>query len=294
MTKPIISICASANRVQFWPRLLDSLKGNKTPYEVIFAGDKKPEFDMSKYPEFKWIHCTCKPAQAYQIAFWEAQGELVHWTADDADYHCVAKVLPDKEDCFNQLDRAYVCWQRMEERHNHDKKSIVAFRPIEDGGDVWRFHHFFGGWPETPPMAPFALVHRKYLSEPETGYDKYFVSGQSENDVIMRIFEDGGRLEVCMNAFIYVHHRQVHPRDPNTGKEDNKFRKWYNKDRERLENCWVIGGYGYYEKLNQFRNNSEETRKQIRISQKRLCPLEPFVKTEDVYAVSQGEKGHWQ
>lgn len=281
--KPVISLVASANRCMWWERFYNSLSNNKVPYEVIFVGDKKPEFTLPS--NFKWIHATCKPAQCYQIGFWEAQGDLIHWTADDASYNYKGPL----GDCPNPLDIAYARWLDMEKRFGNDGKSVVAFRPIEDGGDVWDFHYLFGGCKWSPRMAPFALVPRKYLSEPGTGYDNRFVSGQSENDVIMQVYEDGGRVEVEMNAMLYVHHRQVHPRDPHTGKEDNKFRKWYNTDRVALENAWIIEGYGKYEKY-----TPEQLKHIVHVSPKRLSPLQPFVKTEDVYTISQGEKGHWQ
>jgi hypothetical protein len=282
MEKPIISLVASANRYEFWPRFFDTLRYHQTPLEVIFVGDRKPPFPLP--PFARHIYATVKPAQCYQIAFWEAQGELIHWTADDADYCPKSKY----GDCLNPLDIAYKHWLKMEDKYNNDKKSIVALRPIENGGDVWNFHYYFGGCTWSPRMAPFALVHRKYLSEAGTGYDNRFVSGQSENDVIMRVYEDGGRVEVCMEAMLYVHHQQVHPRNPETGKEDNKFRKWYNKDREILENCWVREGYGRYEKY-----SPEQLKSVVHISPTRLLPLEPFIKTEDVYTKTQGEKGHW-
>lgn len=287
MDKPIISLVASANRTEWWMRFYNSLLGNKVPFEVIFVGNVKPNFELPE--NFKFIYATVKPAQCYQIGFWAAQGELIHWTADDANYN------HPQLNCPNSLDIACSHWRDMENRFGNDKKSIVSFRPIEDGGDVWSFHHFFGGWPHTPTMAPFALVHRKYLSEPGTGYDRRFVSGQSENDVVMRVLEDGGRVEVCMSAFLYVHHRQVHPRDPNTGKEVNKFRAWYNTDRDILEQAWVNGGRGFYEKYNALPNGpeKEQAKLSVPISKTRLVPFEPFENTPDVTTVTQSLKGIW-
>lgn len=280
MERPLISLCASANRIEYWMRLYNSLKGNTISWEIIFVGDRKPNFELPS--NFKYIYATVKPAQCYQIAFWAAQGELIAWTADDADYN------EPSLNCPNCLDIAYEAWKRLDDRFNNDKKSVLSFRPIEDGGDVWKFHHYYGGVENTPTMAPFALIHRDYFVNKLSGYDRRFVSGQSENDVIMRVYEDGGRVEVCLDAKLYVHHRQVHPRDPRTGREDNKFRKWYNKDREILENCWTIGGYGFYEKLKR-----EDVGKQVQISKTRLLPFESFENTLDVYTITQGEKGHW-
>lgn len=279
-----ISLCASANRTRWWMLFLDSLKGNSIKYEVIFVGDVEPTFDVSRYPELKYIKASVKPCQCYNLAFEAARGELLTWTADDADYNC-----PDKN-CPNALDVAYNYWQNMNKKYNNDRKSVVAFRPIEDGGDVQERQHYLVGqclW--TPMMAPFGLVDRKNFFEHLGGYDKNFCSGQAENDAVMRIIEDGGRVEFCREAFVYVHHKRCHPRDPKTGKEDNKFRKFYWDDRKVLEEAWIREGFGH---CNTYEPN--ELKNRITISKTRLIPFEPFEKTEDRFVVSQGKyKGIW-
>ena len=294
--EPIVSICASANRVQYWPDFLESLRHNKTPYEVIFVGDVIPPKELlDKYPELTYIYATCKPCQCYQIAFWAAKGKLLHWTADDATYnmemlprHLQSRLPVDVPINHDTIDRGYKLWLDMEYKHNNDGKSVVAFRPIEDGGDVQlRQHYFFGQCTWTPRMAPFALVPRKYLVDGK-GYDTKFVSGQCENDIIMQVFEDGGRVEVAMDALIYVHHHKCHKRDAN-GRELNDFRAWYPKDREALENAWVVEGYGFTKKY----SDNDELRKHVTVSPKRLSPVQPYIKTDDVTKISQGEKGKW-
>ena len=294
--EPVVSLCASANRVIWWPRFLDSLKGNKVPYEVIFVGDTRPPQEtLDKYPELKYIYSTTKPAQCYEIAFRAAKGKFIHWTADDADYHVFKQVLPvHGPDCFDPLDRAVKAWEDLDAKNGNDGKTVIAFRPIEDGGDVYKFHHFFGGWDHTPIMAPFCLIGRDYFVNHLGGYDNRFVSGQSENDVVMRVLEDGGRVEVALDSFLYVHHRQVHPRTPDGTKEDNKFRKWYNTDRDALEMFWVVGGRGWYEKINAMRPGPEKTaeEKKVPISPKRLYPVERFEDT-GILTETQGWKGHW-
>ena len=284
-----VSLVASANRVEWWDRLYNSLLGNALNWEVIFVGDKPPLHTMP--PNFKWINATVKPAQCYEIGFRAAKGELVGWTADDANYN------EPSLNCPNSLDIGYQAWKNLESQFGNDGKSVIAMNPCEDGGfPQLKFHRFFGGWLHTPTMAPFALLQRDYFVNKLGGYDKRFVSGQSENDVIMRVYEDGGRLEVCLDAKLYVHHRQVHRRDPNTGREKNDFRAWYNTDREVLEQAWVTGGHGFYEKYNVMKEGpmKEEAKHSVPISKTRLIPFEPFIETEDWCFVSQGLKGQWQ
>ena len=276
-----VSIVASANRVKWWERFYRSLLGNKCNWEVVFVGDTPPLSTWTLPSNFRWIKATVKPAQCYEIGFREARGELVHWSADDADYNARELERHMGIDCSNSIDLAYQHYKECEVKYG-DKKTVIAMRPIEDGGDVYDFHHFFGGWHHTPVMAPFGVLHRDYFVNGLEGYDKNFVSGQSENDVVMRVLEDGGRVELCLDCFLYVHHRQVHPRDPVTGKEANKFRKHYATDREYLERCWVVGGYGHY----------EAEKKDAKISSTRLCPMDKF-DDKDICTVTQGPAGIW-
>ena len=243
-----VSIVASAVRVQFWEELYNSLLGNKLPFEVIFVGDKQPGYKLPS--NFHYIYSPTKPAQCYEIGFRAAKGELVHWTADDSLYNHIN---------HSSIDTAYNFYKTF-----NDEKVVVAMRPIEDGGDVYDFHHFFGGSHDTPIMAPLGLMSRKLLLE-LGGYDRRFISGQSENDLVMRVFEVGGRVEICMDAYLYLRHRKVH-------EVPNPFRQWYTADRRILEGSWV---------------KPDNT-----ISKTRLDPVDKF-EDKDLLTVTQGLKGRW-
>lgn len=267
-----VSIVASATRplledgFRNWDRFYNSLKGNKVNWEIIFVGDVPPTSSMPE--NFRWIKATVKPAQCYEIGFRAAKGETIHWSADDASYNWTGH--------DRTIDLAYEHYKRMERESGNDK-GVVAFRPIEDGGDVYDFHHYYGGIHSTPIMAPFALISRRFLNDELKGYDRRFVSGQSENDIIMRVYEHGGKVEINMEAYLYVHHRQVHPKGSNI----NKFRFHYTDDRKFLESCWTIGGYGAYERGD----------KSFNVSTTRLLPHEPFEETPDWCFVSQSNMG---
>ena len=258
-----VSLVASANRIKWWKGIYESLKGNKINWELIYVGNTPPDFELPK--NFKWIKAYVKPAQCYEIGFREAKGELIHWTADDAFYTYQGKV--------DNLDTAYNFYKKF-----NDYKTIVAMRPFENGGDVWKFHHFFGGWGHTPMMAPFGFISKKLMDE-IGGYDRRFISGQSENDLVMRALEAGGKVEICMNSIVHVRHSQIHPKR-------NLFRLHYNSDREFLENCWVQGGYGSYVDKNL-------GKKSVPISKTRLLPFEPFEDKESITRITQGPKGIW-
>lgn len=267
--KPLISLCASAIRVKFWEQLLNSLKGNKIKYEVILVGNVKPEFDISKYPELKYIYSPVKPCQCYEIAFREAKGELVHWSTDDSTYDLHHE---------NNLDIAYNRFNEFNKSNNLDRKLVLAMRPIEDGRDVYQHHHLFGGWHNTPYMAPFGVMDRELLLK-LGGYDKHFICGQTENDMVMRVLEVGGKVELCMESYVAVHHVAVHKG------ARGKFRKWYPQDRKRLEDCWVKEGYGA---VGPGRSKVFEPT----ISLKRLKTVEKFPE-ENITTVSTDPRGDW-
>jgi len=279
-----VSLVASANRhtlangFKNWERLINSLKSNTINYEVIFVGDSPCPYPMPK--EFKWIKATVKPSQCYQIGFWASKGELVGWTADDADYIHQGNI--------DNLDRAYFAYKRVEEQYK-DNKTIIAMRPVEGGNpdvqELW--HYLFGGCPWSPRMAPFGLINREFFLNDMKGYPNDHISGQTENSVVMSAYQLGGRVIFQKDAWVVVHHHHVHPRN-NQGKEINYFRDWYPDDRKALENRWVKEGYGNYEKL-----TTEQLQNVVHISKTPLVPITPFVNSDDVCSVTQGPKGKW-
>lgn len=253
----------SSIRPHLWKEIIDSVKGNHYPIEFVFVGDRQPEFPLPNHVQFHYA--TVKPAQCYQISFLRAKGELILWTADDGLYNHInpnnLDILYDFYKSFNRTD------------------AVVGLRPIEDGHDIYRNHRFFGKKEWSPYMLPFAAINREYFFK-LGGYDTEFLAGQSENDVIMRVYEAGGLVELCMNAYIIVDHVHKHDWEYTNTKG---FRFYYPKDRERLEACWVKEGYGYFDKV-----------KTGTISKTRLCPVKSYENRNDICYVSQGRKGHWE
>lgn len=261
--EPKISLVMSAIRPQYWERLWKSCEGNKYPIEIIFVGDVKPIFKLPS--NVKYIYATVKPAQCYEIGFREAQGELIQWTADDVTYN---HINPNNLDILYDYQKSF-----------GDKRVIASPRAIEDHRDVTKNHRFFGKQNWTPEMAPFALLSRELFHE-LGGYDIDFIAGQSENDIIMRVLEIGGRVELCTNSFMWVDHVNSHDWQHTIKKG---FRHHYPQDRERLENCWVIEGYGHY-----------NIHKKGTISKKRLLPVKSYENKDNICFESQGKTGLWK
>jgi hypothetical protein len=250
MKEPKISLIASAARPRFWNRFWNSLVWNDTPYEVIFVGPNEP---FEEFPEhFRFIKSNCKPAQCYEAGLRAARGVIVGWTADDANYNHPQLQVPKSLD---------IIWQLYEKS---DGKTIFAQRPYEDGGDIGTRHRLIHDNYNTPLMAPFGFINREWFMK-LGGYDRNFICGQSENDVVMRAIEDGGRVELVMESPLWVHHAECHG-------NSYDFRKGYDWDRAFLESCWFMP------------DNS--------VSPKRLKALEPFDDT-DILTINQGPAGKW-
>jgi len=265
-----VSLFASAVRTKDWLRFYNSLKENTVKWEVIFVGNVKPNFDLPE--NFKWIYANVKPAQCYQIAAMNSVGELIGWSCDDATYSLNTIGQPQRN-----LDRAYEYYKQA-----NDRRAIISMHTIEDGRDVWRQHHFFGKWTETPVMAPMALINRELFNE-IGGYDRNFISAQAENDIIMRIYELGGRVVMASDAYVYIHHRESHIGGV-AGEHKSMIRQYYVADRQVLENLWVKEGYGSY-------GPGGDRLRPYTLSKTRLKPVESFENREDICSVTQGPKG---
>lgn len=249
--KPKISLVASAARPQWWERLAFSLRMNSTPWELILVGPNEPVITLPG--NVTYVKASVKPAQCYEIGLRAAKGTLVGWTADDADYNNPALR------CFNSLD---MIWEEYLEASN--PRLILAMSTYEDGNNVSAQHRFFFGEQNTPQMAPFGFINREWLKD-LGGYDRNFICGQSENDVVMRGLADGGEVKLLEEVRVYVHHGQCHG--------DYPFRSGYDADRAFLESCWV---------------NPDRT-----ISKHRLKAFQPFTDYE-LKNINQGAAGRWE
>lgn len=211
-----ISLFASAIRTKDWPAFMDSLDSNKCEYEVIFCG---PDNCGYTHPKLTFIKSMVKPAQCYEIARRACTGDLVHWTADDAVY---------SSRC---LDEIVKFWEKI-----NDRKTIISVQTKESGHfNVMRTHRFFGGFNESPIMAPLGVMSRVYL-EHLGGIDSRYICGQYENDIVMRVLEDGGKVELFLDDYyVDLDHKNKHDA---TG---SKFAHGYEADRVLLEGSWYGG-----------------------------------------------------
>lgn len=261
-----ISLFMSAARPKWWQRMYESLLGNKCDWEIVAVGPNVPKWQPPK--NFRYMHSKFKPCQCYAIASHYTTGELIGYTADDAVYTA------------DSLDKI---WETYKATNN--TKAIFTQSTIENGKDVSEEHHFFRHCKNAPQMAPMAFLNREWFFK-IGAYDRNFVSGQSENDVVMRAFEDGGRIINVPESKVYLNHEEVHGGFINKiqyrlGK--NSFRTGYFNDRRYLEECWVKNGYGTY---------NEETLRHGEVSKTRLLPVQSY-DYKNILNVAQGPQGRW-
>lgn len=246
----IISLIASSIRPNLWSAFCGSLVGNHTPYEILFIGDIKTK-DLNLPQNVVVVPTRVKPSQCYEIGFRHATGDLIHWTADDAEYEPKA------------LDKMVEVWNQV-----RNPKAILAFQTIEDKKDCTEWHHLIGGRKDTPVMAPFGIMSKEFMKE-LGGYDRRFLAGQSENDLVMRALVAGGKV-IQTPIKVYVEHNAKH------GGGKSIFRAGpngcYPHDRKILEDSWLIGS---------------------NVSPVRLDPFEPFF-DEGLQETTQSYKGKWE
>jgi hypothetical protein len=229
-----VSLFASSIRPHLWPAFFESSKGTSVDVEVVFGGNLTEDqvFQACKMDPFRYIHTAdIKPAQVYEVCRRECKGELICWVADDAEF-------PD-----DVIGKAYRFW-----KENCGRKDVVCIRTKENYG-TWRdcdntCHHFFANSPEAPKMAPIGMMNREYFDE-LGGIDRRYICGQWDNDLMMRIYNDGGKLHYFGDGWVELDHLNKH--DPDFGISMKRpFGNGYAHDRRILEASWGKKGQMAY------------------------------------------------
>lgn len=217
---PNISLIASSVRCWLWDEFFKSLEGN-SDYEVVFSGNLS-QFQVRpylvKYPMLKYIYTSdcITPCQCYEIARRFACGDLIFWCCDDAEMST------------NLLDNVYDFYKTLK------PKSLVSIKTKEDNLESeLEDHTFFGFNRESPQMSPLGVINREYLDQ-LGGLDRRYCAGQWENQIAIRVYNDGGDVIKYKEGCVYIEHLKKHGRG-------TKFWKAYSGDREILESEYAIG-----------------------------------------------------
>ena len=231
-----ISLCASAIRVKDWQSFYKSTQENNCRVEIVFVGDVVPDFDLPN--NFKYLYSPTKPCQCWEASIRYAEGKYVSLTADDAEY------APGSLDNMVKF---------MNSRFN--QKVVGSFQTIENGHLITNDHKY-----KNKLMAPFFVFDKKYYNY-IGGADIRFIGGMFENDIIMRVHQDGGTVQVCEDAYVKVDHLLKH----NGQSPQNKFH--FDYSFPLFESLWL----------------DADNRKDA------LIPFDD----KNLLKITQGEKGDW-
>ena len=236
MSNVALSLFASAVRPHIWDLFLASVEKSTENIEVVFGGPCTEEQlapFINKYPFLKYIHTkNIKPAQVYEVCRRNCAGELISWTADDAEF-------PN-----DVLGKEYRYFKK-----HCSRKDILSVQTKEHYGE-WRTcdidaHKFFGDDINAPKMAPMGVMTRKYLDK-LGGIDRRFICGQWDNEILMRLYNDGGKIFHFSEAWIELDHNNKH--DPEWRTSANRpFGLGYAHDRKILEGAWGKKGQMKYD-----------------------------------------------
>jgi len=153
-------------------------------------------------------------------------------------------------------------------------------------------------------MAPLALISRKFLEE-LGGFDRRYVCGQYENDVVMNAYAVGGKVEVFgdEHCFIDIDHLgksiKIGECEDEAGFLKRPFASGYRNDRAVLLASWcdfrwnpkiiIENGKTFIEPF--FYQEGKLTGDDVLVN--RADEFQPY-EDEDILTKSQSNKGKWE
>ncbi len=176
--QPLISLLCSGIRTSNWIKIYKTLEKNKTKFEIIFVGSKKPTFKLNK--NIKYIFSTVKPTQCWEIALRNSQGKFVMFIADD--------IFFENE---HLLDKLYF------QITNNDKKLILSPSLLLNGKkhNINENRHLFGNY--FSPILPFLIFTKKAYIKEVGGIDSRFIAVRWDIDLVLRLYKFGCELKYC-------------------------------------------------------------------------------------------------
>jgi len=177
--KPTISILGSAARPNLWLDWYKSIGDNQIPFEVIFVGPNRPNFQLPD--NFYFIESHVKPMQCIEIAARNASGECLIPVADDMFFE------PP-----NPLGTLYTDFLS----YNTEKLMLSCRLRCSNAKDSVKTYdkaiHFPGGTTTEDVVMPAGFLmynsYYKYLG----GADVNFIATYFDVDLCFRVIEDGG------------------------------------------------------------------------------------------------------
>ena len=229
--KPEITLFAASARPHHWMDLYNHIGENQTPYEIVFVGPNKPDFELPG--NLRFIESNTKPTQCFEIGRRNATADLVMNISDDCTF------VGD-----HPIDRLYETYQSYS-----NYKIIVSCRYMIGGNlDRLQDHLFFVKDPTSPVMPMHSLMSQKLYDE-IGGVDRNFIAVMWDLDIAMRAYAVGGNVVISDV-------RSNEMKEKNSG--INLCAEYWLPDRPLLESLWVQNGEVRFERTKPFEPFLEE------------------------------------
>lgn len=185
-----ISICGSANQINFWKEMYKRYMKNSVSIEVVFVGDKYPSYKLPS--NFKFIYSEVKPAQCCEIATRNCGGKYIYHTADDFYYEKghFDNILSFYKDKVDELKTDKIITGGIHFFGNNSKRKIIK---------LWSRKMLPNR--ELPLDTFICNKHYKEMG----GVDRNFVSIYFNFDIIMRFMQSGGQCIISNYKFREKH-----------------------------------------------------------------------------------------
>lgn len=280
---PKISVVCTGIRVKSWKKLYENLSESEIEFELIIAGNVKPDFKLPS--NFHFINTNAKPAQCVEIGVRKAKSDLIMISADD---------LKCSDNFLDTMYESYML--------NCAKTDVISCLFMKFG-KLWPSEQY-KFWPGVygSPVLGLGIMMNKELWIELGGIDKRFIAIYWDIDIFLRLLQNGGKHFICKSAVqeeIFPFYDRILLKYPRYSKVLKKL--FFNKnlhpslwrtygeiDRATLDSFWVkdIDNENY--KIDKYyaKNNNLIHLKE------RLDQVQSFT-NKNILQLSQGPKGKW-
>lgn len=212
-----VSIICPSVRPNLWGNFISSIRKNKCNYEIIFIGNES-EHEITDKNVFVY-KSDLEFAPCISIGFEKSTGDVIHWTTDDLIYE------------EGSIDCIFDFFNRVEE-----KKIAVAVREKRmDGSEVTFEHTLKQNYNvSSGTLLAFGAMRKDYFKE-LGGVDKRFTGTEWENDMSLRILQDGGSIVILDGSVVYSDHTVIHP-------NGSPVKKTLERGKELIRELWIDEG----------------------------------------------------
>ena len=178
MSNPIMSIICGGNRPHSWSALIDALKVQQTPYEIVMVGPNPPVAWVPEY--FHYHYSNVKPHQAQVAAAVLAQGRLLCYFNDDwviKQPNALGQLVDEWDKCGDE--------EAIVAPHMSNSYPYLSFATDKAG-----------------PILPFGDVFSRENFLKRGGWDTRFIGIYASNDRAIEMQQKGKPVKICYNIVL--------------------------------------------------------------------------------------------